>query len=163
MHLLWILLGFYYVQFISSQVYNVRDFNATGDGKTDDTSAIRAALAAADNSNGGRVIFDCGLTFLTGAINVTSNVILDLCGTILASNVSDIFHYPLVPPLPWYGGGADFSESGSPERQSVIRSYNATNITLTGGGVVDGQGYPWWACSWSASALEKPPCNNISR
>src|SRR3569623_1058563 len=162
MYLLWIILGFYYVQFISSQVYNVRDFNATGDGKTDDTSAIRAALAAAANSNGDRVIFDCGLTFLTGAINVTSNVILDLCGTILASNVSDIFHYPLVPPLPWYGGGADFQESGAPDRQSVIQSYNATNITLTGGGVVDGQGYPWWACSWSASALEKPPCNNIS-
>jgi hypothetical protein len=62
-----------------------------------------------------------------------------------------------------YGGGTDFQESGDPDRNSVIQSYNMNNITLTGGGTIDGQGYPWWACSWNSSFLEKPPCNNISR
>jgi polygalacturonase len=96
-----ILIIFLFFQLSLAQVYNVRDFNATGDGITDDTNAIRAALAAAENTMGGRVIFNSGYTFLTGAINVTSNVILDVRGTILASQESDQFHYPLIAPLPW--------------------------------------------------------------
>uniref|UniRef100_A0A914D545 Pectate lyase superfamily protein domain-containing protein n=1 Tax=Acrobeloides nanus TaxID=290746 RepID=A0A914D545_9BILA len=113
-------------------------FNAAGDGKTNDTSAVRAALAAAENSNGGRVIFDANYTFLTGCFNVTSNIILDIRGTLLAYNNSD--GYVPVQPLPWYGGGPDAQESGNMEWQSFIRSYNANNITITGGGLIDGQG-----------------------
>ena len=41
-------------------VYNVRDFGATGDGKTDDTTAIRSTLAFAAAHNGGRVVFPDG-------------------------------------------------------------------------------------------------------
>lgn len=67
------------------QNYRVLDFGAKGDGTTDDTKAVRAALAAANKTNGGRVVFDSGSTFLTGAFNVTSNVILDIRGKILAS------------------------------------------------------------------------------
>ena len=86
---------------VTGQDYHVKDFNATGDGVTDDTNAVRAALLAAANTNGGRVIFDDGYKFLTGSFNVTSNVILDVRGVILASQVPDEFHYPLIPPLPW--------------------------------------------------------------
>lgn len=87
---------------IFGQDYHVKDFNATGDGIADDTRAVRAAMAAAEHSNGGRVIFDDGLIFLTGAFNVTSNVILDVRGRILASQSNDTaYMYPLRPPLPW--------------------------------------------------------------
>jgi polygalacturonase len=74
-----------------SQEYHVKDFGAIGDGKTDDTNAVRAAVAAAASTNGGRVIFDVGYTFLTGCFNASSNIILDIRGTILGSNLSD--HY----------------------------------------------------------------------
>lgn len=84
---------------IYAQDYYVMKFNAAGDGKTNDTSAVRAALAAAENSNGGRVIFDVNHTFLTGCFNVTSNIILDIQGTLLAYNNSD--GYVPVQPLPW--------------------------------------------------------------
>ena len=46
---------------------------------------MRAALAAATNNKGGRVLFDYGKTFLTGGFNVTNNTILDVQVTILAS------------------------------------------------------------------------------
>lgn len=151
-----------------AQVYHVLDFNATGDGIADDTMAIRSAMQAAERSQGGRVVFDEKYRFLTGAFNATSNVIIDVRGTILATNASDGFHYPVIEPCPWIGGGVDGNNeaednitiSGSLERQPFIFVYNATNVTLTGGGVVDGQGQPWWACSWN---LTQPPCNNISR
>jgi polygalacturonase len=87
------------IPFIYAQEYSVLNYGAVGDGKTDDTQAVRATLAAAKASNGGRVIFDHGYTFLTGAFNLSSNVILDVRGTILGSiNVSN---YEIVPTLPW--------------------------------------------------------------
>lgn len=70
----------------------MKDFNATGDGIADDTNAVRSALSAAKNSHGGRVIFDVGYTFLTGCFQVSSNVILDVRGTILGSNSSDDYN-----------------------------------------------------------------------
>jgi hypothetical protein len=31
-------------------------------------------------------------------------------------------------------------------RQAVVYSYYTSNITITGGGTIDGQGAGWWAC-----------------
>ena len=99
MYLLAFLVAFLNVQHTLTQVYHVIDFNATGNGIADDTNAVRAAVAAAINSNGGRVVFDAGYNFLTGCFNISSNFILDIRGTILGSQNSD--HYALVDPLPW--------------------------------------------------------------
>ena len=89
---------FYFLS-VLSQEYHVKDFNATGNGIADDTHAVRSALLAASKSNGGRVIFDAGFTFLTGCFNVTSNIILDVRGTVLGSN--DTNNFVLVQPVPW--------------------------------------------------------------
>lgn len=78
---------------VLAQEYNVKDFGAIGDGIADDTNSIRAALQAANNSNGGRVIFDAGSKFLTGCLQLSNNTILDVRGTILGSESSD--HYDL--------------------------------------------------------------------
>jgi polygalacturonase len=88
----------YFFDPISTQDFHVLDFGAVGDGVTNDTKAVRGALAAANNSNGGRVIFDFGYKFLTGPFNITSNVILDVRGTIIASsNRTDYFSILEVP------------------------------------------------------------------
>lgn len=70
--------------------YNVRDFGARGDGKTDDTIAIRSALAFAATRNGGRVIFPDG-DYQIGntpdypnfkGLTVTSGVIIEGTGSV---------------------------------------------------------------------------------
>ena len=71
--------------FANAQVFDPIKYNARGDGKTDDTVAVRAALAAAAANNGGEVLFDTQYTFLTGCFNVTSNIVLNVKGKILAS------------------------------------------------------------------------------
>lgn len=44
--------------------YNVKDFGAKGDGSSDDTAAITAAIAVANTAGGGNVMFPAG-TYLT--------------------------------------------------------------------------------------------------
>ena len=56
-----------------SGVYNVKDYGATGDGSTDDSAAINAAVAAAHAAGGGTVIFPPG-TYETTRIGIRSNV-----------------------------------------------------------------------------------------
>src|SRR5579864_5939326 len=70
-------------------VFNVRDYGATGEGKTLDTSAISIAIKAASSVGSGRVLFPPG-TYLTGTFELLSNVQLELMALILGSrNVAD--------------------------------------------------------------------------
>ena len=50
----------------------VKDFGAKGDGSTDDTAAIQAAITAAAANNGGRLYFPKG-TYNVTSISITSN------------------------------------------------------------------------------------------
>ena len=70
---------------------SITDFGGVGDGITDDTNAVRATVAAVKNSSGGRVVFDVEYTFLTGCFVISDNIILDIRGKILGSNLTD--HY----------------------------------------------------------------------
>lgn len=159
-----IFLIFCSAQFTLGQIFNPIQYGAKGDGTADDTDAVRATLAAVALNNGGEVLFDAGYSFLTGCFNLTSNVILNVRGTILASQ--DSSNYVQIEPLPWYGGGQDAQMSGLPEWHPVIRSYHASNITITGGGKIDGQGAPWWTCLHRGNDslhLVGAPCNGVSR
>lgn len=56
--------------------YNVIDFNATGDGTSDDTTAIQATIDAANNAGGSIVFFPSGTYIITSALTVYSNIII---------------------------------------------------------------------------------------
>ena len=120
-------------------------FHAVGDGLHDDTVALRRALEECDS-----VLLPKGKSFLSGPLNITSNQILVVDGTLLAStNVDD---YPLVAPIMSYGWSIDSNcfpfgveiVPGALNYQSIINSWNASNVTVAGSGVIDGQGQPWW-------------------
>jgi len=88
-----------------TRVFNVRDYGAKGDGITDDTAAIQAAItAAAGTSTGGVVIAPFGNYFVGGitafttagasgfpgyAFKVPSNVTIQGgCGSVFTENIS---------------------------------------------------------------------------
>ncbi len=56
--------------------FNVKDFGAAGDGKTDDTAAFQKALDAASQAGGGVVHAPRGNYFFAGNLNVPSAVTL---------------------------------------------------------------------------------------
>ena len=53
--------------------FKITDYGAVADGKTDNTEAIRKAIAACNAASGGRVVVTPGV-FLTGAVHLKSNV-----------------------------------------------------------------------------------------
>ena len=83
-------------------VFNVKNFGATGDGKTIDTAAINAAVDAAAAAGGGTVLFPAG-TYASYSIHLKSNVHLFIGpGAIILSAET--------PATPGPGAGYDAAE-----------------------------------------------------
>ena len=96
----------------ATTTFDVTKFGAVGDGTTDDTKAIASALVAASKSPPTIVFFPPSKVFLTGPINMTSSMTLQVDGTIraISGNNTDGGEayirnggWPQIPPLPSYG------------------------------------------------------------
>ena len=73
-----------HVKFVAA-LFDVRAFGAVGDGRIDDTHAVRAAAAALGASDGGTLLFPRNMTVVTGPFNLTSHSVLAVQGRILGS------------------------------------------------------------------------------
>jgi len=121
-----------------SSFFNVRAFGALGDGSTLDTAAIAKAIAAANAAGGGTVLFPAG-TYISGTLELLSNVTLDLhAGAVLQGS----------PDVKDYGGTAQYgfgrtygvNSSGEGDRVGLIVARNAHDIAIVGRGAIDGNG-----------------------
>jgi hypothetical protein len=79
--------------------YNVRDFGAKGDGRTDDTLAIRSAVAYVASRNGGHLIFPDG-DYLVGnapeypnfkGITLPSGIVVEGAGSNITNSANNNF------------------------------------------------------------------------
>lgn len=62
-------------------IYNVRDYGATGNGSTDDTSFINSAISAANSAGGGIIFFPPGTYKVSSPLTLSSpNVMLQGAG-----------------------------------------------------------------------------------
>lgn len=71
---------------VKDMFVSVKDFGAKGDGVTDDTAAIQAAVDACSANGGGVVYFPFGTYILTAKIIGASNIFLKTYGATIKSN-----------------------------------------------------------------------------
>jgi len=118
-------------------VFNVRDFGATGDGKTLDNPAINKAIEAAAQTGGGTVLVPAG-TYLCGSIHLRSNIhlLIDAGATILGAP-QNLNAYDETEPYT-FGGYQDGGHCYF--HNSLIWGENLTNVFITGNGMINGGG-----------------------
>jgi polygalacturonase len=114
--------------------YNILRYGAVGDGITLNTKRINAAIDECHQKGGGVVEIPTGL-WLTGPIVLKSNVNLHLEKNAVLQFTKDFDQYTLITGN-W---------EGMPQmrNQSPLSASNATNIAITGDGIIDGGGDAW--------------------
>ena len=108
---------------------NVRDFGATGDGKTKDTLAIQQTIERCSVFGGGEVVVPAG-DYLTGALSLRSNVVLRVEEGATLNGSPDMADYPLAQ-VRWEGHWIK-------GYSSFINATDAENIGLAGAGKIIG-------------------------
>ncbi len=114
--------------------FNIIKYGAIADGITLNTDAINKAIDACNKKGGGVVLVPGGL-WLTGPVVLKSNVNFHIVRDAVLQFTSDFNQYALVETN-WEGLPAF-------RNQSPISATNATNIAITGTGIVDGNGDFW--------------------
>ncbi|MDZ7371187.1 MAG: glycosyl hydrolase family 28-related protein, partial [candidate division KSB1 bacterium] len=106
---------------IPAAEYNILDFGAVGDGTTVNTAAVQRAIDAASLA-GGRVVIPPGV-FVSGSLQLKSNVELYLEAGAVLKGSNRVEDYQL-----------------EGRKRGLIFAYEALNITLSGQGIIDGNG-----------------------
>lgn len=128
-----LLAGIFLCSQLYSAHYNVLDYGAKGDRQFLNTTAIQEAIDASAAAGGGVVYIPPGI-YLSGTIELKSNVTLriEAGGILLGSpNIEDY------RPRKW-GHNVDR------QPYHLILAVDASNITIEGKGVIDGNGEAFW-------------------
>ncbi|PON91654.1 Pectate lyase superfamily protein [Trema orientale] len=107
----------------SPRTFSVTDFGASGDGLRYDTAAIQSAIDACPGGQRCRVVFPPGGTYLTGTVRLKSGVVLEVREGATVLGGARMEDYPR-EQWRWY----------------VVVAENASDVGITGGGAIDGQG-----------------------
>jgi hypothetical protein len=105
-------------------IYNVVKFGARGDSSFMNTTAIQTVIDKCSSNGGGTVFFPPG-DFLTGTLQIKTNVNLHLSAgtTIWGSKVKKDYHE---------------------EHPALISAVDANNISITGQGTINANGESFW-------------------
>ena len=129
----------------AQNVYNVLTFGAKGDGVTDDAVAIQAAIDQCTARGGGQVLLPAGHTFLSGPVELKSNIDfhLEAHATLKCRPDEDIYR---------------LSAFGANEGEGMKWLYTtrAENLSITGQGTIDGSGVDFMGAELSDSYELKP-------
>lgn len=109
--------------------YSVMDFGAKGNGMSDDASAIQKAIDACSEAGGGNVVFSTNHTFISGPVELKSNINIVLEANSVWKANPDESIYKL----------SAFGENRG-EGMMWIYAKDAKNISITGKGTIHGNG-----------------------
>lgn len=118
----------------SDSVFYISDFGAVEGGKVSNTAAIQSTIDAAANLGGGHVVIPPGI-WLTGPIILKSNIDLHLqTGAVLLFDKN---------PEEYTLHVTEYEGMRRIRAKSPISATGASNIGITGCGIIDGNGHLW--------------------
>ena len=119
---------------IPAYTVNLKKFGAVNDGVTLNTKAFEKAIAALEKKGGGHLVVPAGVWF-TGPIVLKSNIDLHLEVGAVIQFSGDESLYPVIK--------TSFEGLDTRRCQSPLSANGAENISITGKGVIDGNGQFW--------------------
>jgi polygalacturonase len=117
-----------------ADTFNIVKYGAKADGITLNTKSINDAITNCSSKGGGVVLVPGGL-WMTGPIELKSNVNLHINRDAILQFTSDFNQYKLVAGN-WEGRPAV-------RNQSPVSGTNLENVAITGTGIIDGNGDAW--------------------
>ncbi len=118
------------IRAFEGSTYNIVQYGAKGDGRTNDAPAIQKAIDACFAGGGGRVLLPGGKTYYSGSVILKPNIELYLeSGAVLKASVN-IADFRTNEAQEGFGSSCGF-----------ISAVNAANITICGSGIIDGSGF----------------------
>ncbi len=129
-----VLPGFLFPTFAHAADFRVNDYGAKGDDATPDTAAIQKAIDTAART-GGTIVFAPGI-YLTGSIFLKSGTNLRIDKGVEIRGMQDAAAYPIMPTRV---AGIEMRWPAA-----LINVYEQSNVTISGEGVIDGDGKLWW-------------------
>lgn len=128
----------------AQRVYNIKNFGAKGDGKTDDAIAIQKAIDACSKT-GGQVLVPEPFTFMASPFNLKSNIDFHVeAGAKVLAN----------PNEKVYTKNAFRNNPG--EGTIWIGGENINNLTISGAGEINGNGISFMGAELEDSYVLKP-------
>jgi polygalacturonase len=110
----------------------VQSYGAKGDGATLDTAAIQKAIDDCASKGGGTVKIAGAAKFISAPLILKSHITLDIAAGTTLEGSTNHDDYPEIE---------EFHDQG---RQSLLSAKDAEDLTIRGGGIIDGRGEGWW-------------------
>jgi len=133
--------------FVDLKAYTVDvvSYGAKGDGSTDDAPAIQKAIDDCSSCGGGMVVLPSGRTFIAGPLELKSNINLHIeANAVLKANPDESIYH--------------LSAFGKNEGEGMmwIHCKDIENLSITGQGIIDGNGVAFMGAELDDSYELKP-------
>ncbi len=130
-------------------ILNILDYKEASVQGTDWTEAFRQAVAHIEKQGGGMLFVPAGV-YRTRSIELTSNMILYLCAGSELSFSDEIEKYEILD--------GEFEGIARSMYKPLIYMAQLKNVSIKGGGKINGNGRRWWEKIWDKTLVEARPC-----
>ena len=143
---------------------SVKDFGAVGDGVTNDTAAIQAAITA---STGKELIFPAGYTFLSGPLTASTAMTIRIDGVLKMKDLTGVLLTITASDVTVYGAGTvdlnSTQDKGIQNTGNRFHIYGLTFANMLGGAATSGSSSALAIASCQSPRVHDLKFNNIQK